>query len=487
MTTTALGTTSTRTVARTASIRSRMARLILVTALLDLAAITAAATAAIGIKFGYGTWPPTGIEWLTGVPLIDFGWIVPVWMLSLVLADSYSRRQFARGTDEFKCVVRGSVGAAGLVAMLAYLVNYDMSRGYFAVAMVLGTTALLAERFTVRQVVTRLRVRHQLLHRVVVVGDAQSVAELHSALSRQPELGYGVVGACVPEPAPDLPVPFLGKPEHAARMCRAHEADTLLIASGSYGSSVDLRQVGWDLEGTDIDLIVVPNLIDVAGPRIHMRPVAGLPFVHVEPPQVARAMRWSKAAFDRIGSLALITALLPVFVAVAVAIKLDDRGPLFYRHRRIGLNGQEFGVWKFRSMSVGADRAHALLLDGHGADALLFKLAHDPRVTRVGSFLRRYSLDELPQLLNVLAGQMSLVGPRPQVAAEVASYTDSMYHRLKVRPGLTGLWQVSGRSNLSQPESARLDLYYVENWTMAGDLTILARTVRAVLKHEGAY
>ncbi len=464
-----------------------MARLILVTALLDLVAISAAAMVAIGIKFGYGTWPPTGIEWLTGVPLIDFGWIVPVWMVSLVLADSYSRRQFARGTDEFKCVVRGSAGAAGLVAMLAYLVNYDMSRGYFALAIVLGTTALLAERFAVRQVVIRLRVRHQLLHRVVVVGDAQSVSELHSALSRQPELGYGVVGACVPEPTTDLPVPFLGNPDHAARLCREHEADTLLIASGSYGSSVDLRQVGWDLEGTDIDLIVVPNLIDVAGPRIHMRPVAGLPFLHVEPPQVARAMRWGKAAFDRIGSLLLLAALLPVFVAVAAAIKLDDRGPLFYRHRRIGLNGQEFGVWKFRSMSVDADRAHASLLDAHGADALLFKLADDPRITRVGGFLRKYSVDELPQLLNVLAGQMSLVGPRPQVEAEVASYNHSMHRRLLVRPGMTGLWQVSGRSDLTSDESARLDLYYVENWSMAGDLMILARTIRAVLRHDGAY
>lgn len=487
MTTTALATRQTQTVAMPAAIRGRMARLILLTSLLDLLVVSLAATAAIGVKFGYGTWPPTGIEWLTGIPLIDFGWIVPVWMMSLVLADAYSRRQFARGTDEFKCVVRGSVGAAGVVAMLAYLVNYDMSRGYFALAWALGTTGLLVERFAVRQAVTRLRVHHQLLQRVVVVGDAQAVTELHSALTRRPELGYGVVGACVPEPAPDLPVPLLGNPEHAARLCREHEADTLLIANGSYGSSVDLRQVGWDLEGTDIDLIVVPNLIDVAGPRIHMRPVAGLPFLHVEPPQVARAMRWGKAAFDRLGSLFLLATLLPVFVAVAVAIKLDDGGPLFFRHRRIGLNGHEFGVWKFRSMAVDAEREHADLLDEHSCDALLFKLANDPRVTRVGGFLRRYSLDELPQLLNVLAGQMSLVGPRPQVAAEVASYNRSMHRRLLVRPGMTGLWQVSGRSDLSSSESARLDLYYVENWTMAGDLMILARTIRAVLRHDGAY
>jgi exopolysaccharide biosynthesis polyprenyl glycosylphosphotransferase len=270
------------------------------------------------------------------------------------------------------------------------------------------------------------------------------------------------------------------------RASREHGADTLLIANGSFASSVDLRQVGWELEGSDIDLIVVPNLIDVAGPRIHMRPVAGLPFVHVEPPQVARAMRWSKAAFDRIGALLVLLALAPVFVAVAAAVKLDG-GPVFYRHRRIGLNGREFGVWKFRSMVAGADRGHAALVDQSGAGALLFKLADDPRVTTVGRFIRRYSLDELPQLLNVVAGQMSLVGPRPQVAAEVAAYAPTMHRRLLVRPGITGLWQVSGRSNLTADEAARLDLYYVENWSMAADLMILARTIRAVLRHDGAY
>lgn len=468
------------------AVHARLARVIGVVAVLDALVVGLAALAAVGIKFGYATWPPTGIEWFTGIAVIDFGWIVPVWLLALAVADTYSRRQFARGTDEFKCVLRGSAGAAAVVTMLAYLVNYDMSRGYFALAFALGTAGLLAERFAVRRVVAALRARDQLMHRVVVVGDAVAVTELRAALARQPELGYQVVGACVPagELAPSVPV--LGGPEDAVRASREHGADTLLIANGSFASSVDLRQVGWELEGSDIDLIVVPNLIDVAGPRIHMRPVAGLPFVHVEPPQVARAMRWSKAAFDRIGALLVLLALAPVFVAVAAAVKLDG-GPVFYRHRRIGLNGREFGVWKFRSMVAGADRGHAALVDQSGAGALLFKLADDPRVTTVGRFIRRYSLDELPQLLNVVAGQMSLVGPRPQVAAEVAAYAPTMHRRLLVRPGITGLWQVSGRSNLTADEAARLDLYYVENWSMAADLMILARTIRAVLRHDGAY
>jgi exopolysaccharide biosynthesis polyprenyl glycosylphosphotransferase len=467
-------------------VRDSLSRLVVVVAVLDVLTIAAAAAAAIGIKFGYGTWPPSHIEWFTGIPPIDFGWVVPVWWGALALSDAYERREIARGSDEFKSILRASFAAAGVVAMLAYLVNYDMSRPYFALTWTLGTAGLFLERYAVRRVVTRLRVRQQLQHRVVVVGDAVAVRELDAALAREPGLGYALVGACVAGPREPLPVPVLGEPSGAVRACVDHDADTLLIASGSFASSVDLRQVGWELEGRDIDLIVVPNLIDVAGPRIHLRPVAGLPFVHVEPPQVARAMRWSKAVVDRLGALLLLVVLAPVFLAAALAVRADG-GPVFYRHRRVGLDGRELWVWKFRSMRPGADQVQDALMDDLGADPLLFKVRDDPRVTPVGRLLRRYSVDELPQLLNVLAGQMSLVGPRPQVAAEVAQYSHTMHRRLRVRPGITGLWQVSGRSDLTPEEAARLDLYYVENWSMAGDLMILARTVRAVLRHDGAY
>ena len=198
-------------------------------------------------------------------------------------------------------------------------------------------------------------------------------------------------------------------------------------------------------------------------------------------------MKWGKALFDRIGSFLLLILLVPVMAAVALAVKVETPGPAFYRHGRIGAHGKEFGVWKFRSMVADADARHADLLAENGGVALLFKVKDDPRVTRVGRFIRRYSLDELPQLLNVVAGQMSLVGPRPQVADEVAGYDDSAHRRLLVRPGITGLWQVSGRSNLTWEEAVRLDLSYVDNWSMTGDIVILARTIQAVLRHDGAY
>jgi exopolysaccharide biosynthesis polyprenyl glycosylphosphotransferase len=198
-------------------------------------------------------------------------------------------------------------------------------------------------------------------------------------------------------------------------------------------------------------------------------------------------MQWRKASFDRLGALSLLLLLAPVLVAVAVAIRFESGGPVFYRHRRVGVAGREFGVWKFRSMVVDAEVHHEEMVANGAGGALLFKVRDDPRVTRVGRFIRRYSLDELPQLYNVLRGDMSLVGPRPQVAAEVASYGDSDHRRLLVRPGMTGLWQVSGRSNLTWEEAVRLDLYYVDNWSMAGDLVILFKTVSAVLRHDGAF
>jgi exopolysaccharide biosynthesis polyprenyl glycosylphosphotransferase len=468
-------------------IRVQLNRLIAAVAVLDACVLLLAIPIAVFLKFGIGDWHRAGVEQITGVPILDFGWVVPVWMIALAAQDAYSRRQFARGTDEFKAVLKGSVSAALVASMLLYLVNYDMSRGYYFNVFVIGTGLLLLERYLVSLAVARLRQHDQLMHRVVAVGAAGEIAQLHRTLSGSRSLGYEIVGACVTSGEVNgPPVPTARSADDAVAMCTSAAADTLIVAGGSGVSAFDLRRIGWQLADSEIDLIVVPSLIDVAGPRIHSRPVSELPFLHIEPPQVARAMAWGKALFDRVGASLLLVAFLPVMAAIAVAIKVDTRGPVFFRHCRIGLDGREFGVWKFRSMAVDAAERHDDLVDGV-ASVLMFKVARDPRITRVGRFIRRYSLDELPQLFNVLRGDMSLVGPRPQVAAEVAEYADHDHRRLLVRPGMTGLWQVSGRSNLTWDEAVRLDLSYVDNWSMTGDLVILARTVRAILRHDGAY
>ena len=467
--------------------RLRIDHVIAAVAVADSVVISLAVFAAIQLKFGSGLSAPQGVDSYTGVPLIDFGWLVPAWLCALAASDSYSRRQFARGTDEFRAVLKGTAWAAAAVTMAAYLLNYDMSRGFFALSFGLGTLLLVLQRAGARAVVTRMRAGNRMMHRVVAVGGAGAVTELHSALSREPSLGYRLVGACVPVGGIAPPgVPVLGAVGEAVASCRAAGADTLVVVSGTFDSSMELRRIGWELEGDDIDLIVMPSLVDIAGPRIRMRPVAGLPFVHIDPPQVARALRWRKALFDRVGSAALLLLLAPVMAAVAVAIKLEG-GAVLFRHRRIGVGGRSFDVLKFRSMVSDAAASHNALVDAHASGVLLFKLRDDPRITRVGRFIRKYSLDELPQLINVLRGDMSLVGPRPQVEEEVATYDSRMERRLLVRPGITGLWQVSGRSNLSVEESTRLDVCYVDNWSMAGDVVILAKTIAAVLRHDGAY
>jgi exopolysaccharide biosynthesis polyprenyl glycosylphosphotransferase len=259
-----------------------------------------------------------------------------------------------------------------------------------------------------------------------------------------------------------------------------------VAASGELTAS-RLRRLGWQLEGTEIDLVVTPALADVAGPRIHTQPVAGLPMIHVEAPEFRGGRKVVKALFDRALALTALLLVSPLCLVVALAIKLTSRGPVLFRQARVGRGGREFHVFKFRTMVAGAHAMRDLLADRNENDGLLFKIRNDPRVTRVGRWLRKWSLDELPQLLNVLFGQMSLVGPRPPLPEEVARYDGDVARRLLVKPGITGLWQVSGRSDLSWEDGVRLDLYYVENWSLAADLVILCKTVGAVLGQRGAY
>jgi exopolysaccharide biosynthesis polyprenyl glycosylphosphotransferase len=267
-----------------------------------------------------------------------------------------------------------------------------------------------------------------------------------------------------------------------------HSADTLVIAAWSTLSQKELRQLSWELEDSRVDVLVTPNLTDVAGTRISVRPVVGLPLLQVERPEFTGLRRVVKGLFDRTAAVVALALLAPWLLLLVVAVRIDSPGPAFYRQVRVGRRGSSFPMLKLRSMAVGADRMVADLrdLNDHG-EGPLFKMKADPRITRVGSLLRRMSLDELPQLWNVAKGQMSLVGPRPPLPEEVAQYPDEVHRRLLVKPGMTGLWQVSGRSDLNWEESVRLDLYYVDNWSLLLDLSVISKTFRAVISGRGAY
>jgi exopolysaccharide biosynthesis polyprenyl glycosylphosphotransferase len=248
----------------------------------------------------------------------------------------------------------------------------------------------------------------------------------------------------------------------------------------------ELRRLAWQLEGSGVDLVVAPQLTDIAGPRVHIRPIEGLPLLHVEEPTLSGVAWLGKNMMDRVVAALGLLLFSPLFVAIAIAIKISDAGPVFFRQARVGREGTTFRVWKFRTMYADAEERRAALLDQNESDGQLFKIKDDPRIFPLGRLLRASSLDELPQLINVLSGEMSLVGPRP-LPAEDGDYLGDVRRRLLVRPGITGLWQVSGRSDLSWDEAVRLDLYYVDNWSLAYDLNILWRTVGVVLRRKGAY
>jgi exopolysaccharide biosynthesis polyprenyl glycosylphosphotransferase len=325
---------------------------------------------------------------------------------------------------------------------------------------------------------------------VVAVGHAAAVADLVTTLRRESHHGLSVVAACVaglPDQEEVADVPVAGELGSVAAAVSSFGADTVAVLACPELNGTRLRELAWQLEKTGTDLCVAPALLDVAGPRTTIRPVAGLPLLHVDHPELAGARQVIKSAFDRVTATVALILLAPLFGVIACSIAFTDRGPVFFRQVRVGKDGSTFTLYKFRTMVVGAERWKAVLSDRNEADGALFKIRRDPRVTSTGAWLRRWSLDELPQLLNVLRGDMSLVGPRPALPEEAARYGDHVRRRLVVKPGLTGLWQVSGRSDLPWDEAVRLDLRYVENWSFALDLQILWKTGSAVLRGSGAY
>ena len=359
------------------------------------------------------------------------------------------------------------------------------------IALPAATLTTLALRYALRKHVHRLRVDGRCVQRTLLVGPVGAVEDLAQRLGSAPHHGYQVIGACL-TPHEGLPerrgkVPVLGELADVASAVSRAEADTVAVLACPQLDGTALRRLAWELEPTGADLIVAPTLVDVAGPRLSIRPVEGLPLLHVDHPTFTGLRRLLKVGFDRcLAGLALLL-LSPLLAVIAVAVKLDSPGPVLFRQLRVGRLGREFTILKFRSMVADAERRMDEVVQLNQGDGPLFKAHADPRVTRVGAFLRRTSLDELPQLVNVLLGQMSLVGPRPHLAAEVALFGSDMTRRMLVKPGLTGLWQVSGRSDLTWDESVRVDLRYVENWSFMLDVTILWKTLFVVLRRSGAY
>jgi len=435
---------------------------------------------------------------LPGITYIEISIAIVIgWMAALTINGARSTRVIGSGVEEYRRVWWATISVFGTVAIISMLFKLEIARGYLMIALPTGAVLLLMSRWVARRVVVWARKhRGRCITRLLIVGSPQAVRDLTLGFSREPWSGYDIVGACIPgqysRPAIGIPgigeIPVLGDESAVARAVVASGSHAVAVAATEQFHGTGLRDLSWELENLDVDLLVAPGVIDVAGPRLHMRPVAGLPLIHVEKPQYHGAKRFQKRAFDIVFSGLALVCGLPLLLLIALAVKLSSRGPVFYRQERIGLDGEPFEMIKFRTMVVGADAMLEQVAHLNEADSgVLFKIRKDPRVTPLGRFLRKYSLDELPQFINVFVGQMSVVGPRPPLENEVASYDDHTMRRLLVKPGITGLWQVSGRSDLSWEDSVRLDMFYVENWSMMADVVIALKTARVVFTHAGSY
>ena len=418
--------------------------------------------------------------------------VVALTAAALRVARAWEPSALGQGSLEFSRLLRGFVGAAVIIGLIGLALELPEARPWaFAVMPVAFGLAALG-RTALRKRLHRMRGQGRAMAHVLAVGTEDAVLALVERTRRAPHHGWLVAGVCTPtgagpDGAPTVDgVPVVGDLDTVARLALEGRYDAVSVGQAPGWTPRRLQQLAWDLEGSRTELVVDPGLMEIAGPRLHVANVDGLPLLRLTHPTFVGVPQLLKGALDRLTALAILLFVWPVLLGLAIVVR-QDGGPAFFRQTRVGRGGQEFQVLKFRSMVVDAEARLAELRAKNEGAGLLFKMKDDPRVTPIGRFLRRYSLDELPQLINVLTGSMSLVGPRPPLPREVAGYERAAQRRLLVKPGITGLWQVSGRSDLSWEQTVRLDLRYVENWTLALDALILVKTVRAVLSGGGAY
>jgi exopolysaccharide biosynthesis polyprenyl glycosylphosphotransferase len=414
------------------------------------------------------------------------------WVLAMSVARTYEHRLLWEGTDEFRRIFFCATVLLAIVGTVSWGVDLQAARGLVVVALPLTTVCTLLERQAWRARLRRQRRRGGFLQRTLLIGHRSGVEALRAQIGRQTMLGHEVIGCCLPHPgrsaadgADDLRV--LGSFDDVIGVVRRHEVETVAMVPSPEWDAAAVQRLSWELEKANAELLIAPTMTEVVGARVQLRPVWGIPLVHLAPAELTGVRRLTKAVVDRGGAALGLVVLAPVLLGIALLVKATSPGPVLFRQQRLGRGGQPFPMLKFRTMVPGADQLVETLACGNDGNGVLFKLRLDPRVTKVGRALRRYSLDELPQLFNVLRGEMSLVGPRPPLPSEAGRYGFVMRRRFLVKPGLTGLWQISGRSDLSWDESVRLDVYYVENWSLCLDLRILWRTLGAVLRGSGAY
>ncbi|WP_298745125.1 sugar transferase [uncultured Microbacterium sp.] len=468
--------------------RRKLSRRVLVTDFVALILAIGGTQLAWFSTFGANLYLPEGAPFdRVGYSLLS-ALIVVAWMWSLGLNDSRSDRVLGTGIAEYRRVFDASFRVFGAVAIVALLLKLDFARGYILLAFPFGLVLLIINRWAWGGWLQRARARGHYLRRALLVGSLRTVTQIAAEMSRQPAAGYLVVGVCLPASeeahlvANNLDVEVVGTIDTIEIAMVAADADTVVVTGADELPPDRVKQISWSLETGNRHLVLTPSMVDVAGPRLQVRPTAGLPLIHVETPRLSAGQRFMKRTFDIVVSLVLMVLLSPLMAVIAVIVRTTSSGSAIFAQQRVGRDGREFRMFKFRSMVDDAGEKLASLIASRDAgNEVMFKMNSDPRVTPVGRWLRKHSVDELPQLANVLRGTMSLVGPRPPLPSEVAQYADHVHRRFLMKPGMTGLWQVSGRSSLSWEDTVRLDLSYVENYSAFTDAVILAKTLREVV------
>ncbi|WP_239451778.1 sugar transferase [Frondihabitans sp. PAMC 28766] len=416
-----------------------------------------------------------------------------LWALCLSFHRTRDLSVVGTGAAEYKRVLNATILTFVLIALVISITGHESMRAYFFVALPGGALALIGSRYGLRRWLMHQRSIGNYLSRAIVVGSRADVRYVIDRIDEKPGALYDVVGAVVDDgdtsgiAIGSRVVPIVAGLDDVSRAVWKMSVESVIVAGDPRHGTDYVRDLGWSLEGRATELVIASRMANVAGPRIHFRPVEGLPLMHVELPQFDGPKHVMKRATDVALSGLGILLTLPLMAVIAILVKSGDGGPVLFRQTRVGRDGERFTMLKFRTMVVDAEERLAELSAQSEGAGLLFKMKQDPRVTGVGRVLRKYSLDELPQLFNIFGGTMSIVGPRPPLPTEVEGYADHVHRRLYIKPGLTGMWQVNGRSDLSWEESVRLDLYYVENWSMTVDLVLMWRTVKVILRPEGAY
>lgn len=412
-----------------------------------------------------------------------------VWLFALSSGGSRNPWITGAGVEEYMRVFKVSLYVFGAIAIASYILKAQFARSLFIALLPIGLLLLLFGRWLARGWINSSRAHGKNLTSCAVVGPAEQVERVVGDLKRHTDAGFQPLGVCLVD-SEDEPTIVQGIPSYTASQLLGTAASTTFDAVIATEGLPDnyLRKLAWNLEASSTSLVVTPRVMDIVGTRAHYTDAPGVSLIHVDIPTFSGWKYAVKRAFDIIVSIIALILLSPIFLITAILIKREDGGPVIFRQQRVGQNGEPFIIHKFRSMSVNAESKIQKLIDEAGGHALFFKLDHDPRMTKIGATLRKYSIDELPQFWTVLKGHMSVVGPRPQMAREVAEYTPVYKRRLLTKPGITGLWQICGRSDLSPEDGMRLDLRYVENWSPISDIIIVTKTITTILKpNNGAY